>query len=87
MRTTIELPDGLFKQAKMKALEEGLTLKAFFIKALNKELRQDSDVNHSPWKELNGKGISATLDASESGFAEYEGPDIFPGMQVNESTE
>jgi len=87
MRTTIDLPDGLFKQAKMKALEEGLTLKEFFIKALNKELRQDSDENYSPWKELNGKGISATLDASESGFTEYEGPDIFPGMQVNESPE
>jgi hypothetical protein len=38
MRTTIEIADALFRQAKLKAVEEGVTLKMLVERALEKEL-------------------------------------------------
>jgi hypothetical protein len=85
MRTTIDIPDKLIKQVKMKAIEEGLSLKEFFIKALHKELHSDmQESSKSPWKELQGLGVSNQLNASESGFEDYQGPDLYSGIQVNE---
>lgn len=36
MRTTIELPDGLFRQVKTLAVQKGLTLKQFFTAAVER---------------------------------------------------
>lgn len=36
MRTTVELPDGLFRQAKTLAIQKGLTLKEFFTAAVER---------------------------------------------------
>jgi hypothetical protein len=36
MRTTIELPDGLFRQVKTLAVQKGLTLKDFFTAAVER---------------------------------------------------
>ena len=38
MRTTIELPDPLFRLAKSLASEKGISLKVFFTEALRKEV-------------------------------------------------
>lgn len=34
MRTTVDLPDDLMKRAKIRAVEEGISLKDLFIRAL-----------------------------------------------------
>ena len=47
MRTTVEIPDDLFKQAKRKALEKNTTLKDFIIKALRHELVPGSGLKDS----------------------------------------
>lgn len=39
MRTTIELPDPLFRSARAAARERGVTLKEFFTEALDRALR------------------------------------------------
>jgi hypothetical protein len=39
MRTTIELPDPLFRSARAVAQERGITLKELFTEALDKALR------------------------------------------------
>jgi hypothetical protein len=39
MRTTIELPEPLFRSAKAAALERGITLKELFTKALDSAIR------------------------------------------------
>jgi hypothetical protein len=39
MRTTIDLPDPLFRSARAAALEQGVTLKEFFTEALDRALR------------------------------------------------
>jgi hypothetical protein len=38
MKTTIELPDSLFRRAKEAALREGVTLKKLFMQALESRL-------------------------------------------------
>lgn len=38
MKTTIEIPDPLFRKAKSKAAEHGLTLKEFVTEALREKL-------------------------------------------------
>lgn len=39
MKTTIELPDVMFRQAKALAAARGVTLKRFFTEALEEQLR------------------------------------------------
>jgi hypothetical protein len=39
MRTTLELPDELFREAKVSAARRGVSLKALFTSALVQELR------------------------------------------------
>ena len=38
MKTTIELPDALFRRAKSKAAESGMTMKQFFTEAIQDKL-------------------------------------------------
>ena len=40
MKTTIELPDATFRQAKALAAARGMTLKQFFTDALDEKLRR-----------------------------------------------
>ena len=40
MRTTIDLPDPTFRQAKVFAAAHGVTLKQFFTEALEEKLRR-----------------------------------------------
>lgn len=87
MRTTIDIPDHIMKQAKIKAVEEGISLKELFIKALGKELIKPEDSASgavAPWEKLRGKGSAAGLSATDSGFEGYNGPDWNHGIQVNE---
>ena len=61
MKTTIELPDPLVKEAKRIALERGQTLKDVMISALEcevKRVKKDELLNwvHSIQKEFNNTG-------------------------------
>jgi hypothetical protein len=38
MKTTIEIPEPLYKQAKIRAIERGLTLKQIVLNSLEREL-------------------------------------------------
>lgn len=86
MRTTIELPDEIMKKAKIKAVQEGISLKELFIKALGKELAGDAPATSGarPWEKLRGMGSSDKLHAQSSGFDDYSGPDWTHSFQVNE---
>lgn len=41
MKTTIEIPDPLYREAKIRAVERGQTLKCLVLTALERELRTD----------------------------------------------
>jgi hypothetical protein len=38
MRTTIELPDALLAQARLRAVQDGISLKEFFVEAIEQKL-------------------------------------------------
>lgn len=42
MRTTFEIPDKVFKKVKLKALEEGVSLKMVVTRALEREVRAEA---------------------------------------------
>jgi hypothetical protein len=71
MRTTIDLPDQLFKKAKLEAIERGVSLKELFTLALEKELTTNNTENFSSWQALKGTGSSVDLRSEESGFDDY----------------
>jgi hypothetical protein len=43
MKTTLELPDELFRSATAQAAQEGISLKAYITAALREKLRQASE--------------------------------------------
>ena len=66
MKTTIELPDVMFRQAKALAAARGVTLKRLFAEALEVELRRSARRNPTgnaepPWM----AGFGALSDLSE----------------------
>lgn len=78
MRTTIELPDGLFRQVKTLAVQKGLTLKEFFTAAVERAVveppPESQRMLRPPIGGLKGGSIparsneelAALLDAEES---------------------
>lgn len=85
MRTTINIPDHLFKKAKIKAVEEGISLKELFTRCLENELSEmDSTGQLTPWEALKGKGSAQKLSPDDSGFEGCTGPDWNHSVQVNE---
>ena len=44
MKTTLELPDGLFRRAKSAAVHEGVTLKQLFTEALESRLEANKSM-------------------------------------------
>lgn len=85
MRTTLDLPDILLKQAKIKAAKEGISLKELFTRSLMKELAENSMKQSTPpWESLRGKGSASSLSPNTSPFEDYSGPDWNHAVQVNE---
>ena len=58
MKTTIEIPDPLFRKVKSKAAERGQTLKDFVAEALRERLAPGTSVgrlDEAPWMQGFGK--------------------------------
>lgn len=86
MRTTLDIPDNVLKQAKIKAAEEGISLKELFTRSLVNELGKDKTaVQDAPWKTLKGSGSAKDLSPSDSPFEDYSKPDWNHATQVKES--
>ena len=52
MRTSIEIPDHLFKKLKIKVVEKNTTMKAFLINLVERELETTSIPNPKVYKNL-----------------------------------
>ena len=52
MRTSIEIPDHLFKKLKIKVVEKNTTMKAFLINLVERELETTSIPNPKVYKTL-----------------------------------
>ena len=69
MKTTIEMPDALFRQAKSAAAEQGIPLRALVSEALAEKLRVRGRPD-KPWLKTFGKPRSLR---QESGRIEPQG--------------
>lgn len=56
MRTTIELPDDLLARAKSKAALSGISLRQFFIDAVEQKLAAQPVKSHRPLPVVGGPG-------------------------------
>lgn len=69
MRTSVDIPDDLMKKAKIKAVEEEISLKELIIRGLKKELGDLEEKNETPWEDLKGRGSASGLRSNDSGFS------------------
>ena len=55
MKTTLEIPDKVFRRAKSKAAEQGIPLRQFVTEAVEEKLRAASGRGQKPWMKHVGK--------------------------------
>jgi hypothetical protein len=55
MRTTIEIPETIFRRAKSKAAEQGISLRQFVTEALSEKLKKVPMTGQKPWMRHIGK--------------------------------
>jgi hypothetical protein len=56
LKTTVEIPDALFRQAKAAAAQKGISLKQLFTEALREQLRRRTagEAPDKPWMQAFG---------------------------------
>jgi hypothetical protein len=55
MKTTVEIPDQVFRRAKAKAAERGITLRQFITEAVEDKLKTSTAPGDKPWLRTAGK--------------------------------
>ena len=54
MKTTLEIPDPIFRRAKSVAAQRGIALRAFVTEAVEEKLASASRTEEKPWIKLAG---------------------------------
>jgi len=55
MKTTLELPDDLFREVKSTAARRGMLMKQFIAEALREKLSSSASASHpKPWMQFSG---------------------------------
>jgi hypothetical protein len=55
MKTTLEIPDAVFRRAKSKAAAQGMPLRQFVTEAVEEKLKSDASQEEKPWLKHMGK--------------------------------
>jgi hypothetical protein len=55
MKTTLEIPDAVFRRAKSKAAQEGIPLREFVTQAVEEKLKTPIAQGKKPWMKHVGK--------------------------------
>ena len=55
MKATLEIPDTIFRRAKSKAAEQGISLRKFVAEAVEDKLKVASAPGKKPWVKHMGK--------------------------------
>lgn len=55
MKTTLEIPDPIFRRAKSKAAEQGIPLRQFVTEAVKDKLKASPTDGAKPWMKHMGK--------------------------------
>jgi hypothetical protein len=54
MKTTLEIPDTVFRKAKAKAAEQGIPLRQFVTEAVEERLKAATVPEDKPWMKMAG---------------------------------
>jgi len=54
MKTTLEIPDPIFRRAKSVAAQRGIALRVFVTEAVEEKLAGTSSMGEKPWAKLVG---------------------------------
>jgi hypothetical protein len=54
VKTTLEIPDNIFRRAKSAAAQRGIPLRAFVTEAVTDKLNAGSKTEDKPWIKLGG---------------------------------
>ena len=54
MKTTLEIPDPLFRKAKAKAAEQGIPLRLYVTRAVEEKLSRSAAPDAKPWLKMAG---------------------------------
>jgi hypothetical protein len=54
MKTTLEIPDTVFRKAKAKAAEQGIPLRQFVTEAVEERLKATTVPEDKPWMQMVG---------------------------------
>jgi hypothetical protein len=55
MKTTLEIPDSIFRRAKSAAASRGISLRQFITEALRDKLTANTKFSDKPWLKLIGR--------------------------------
>ena len=55
MKTTLELPDRVFRRAKSRAAARGIPFREFVTQAVEDKLKRELKGDEKPWQKLMGK--------------------------------
>jgi hypothetical protein len=55
MKTTFEIPDSMFRRAKLKAAKQGIPSRQFVTEAVEQKLRETILTDGKPWMKCIGK--------------------------------
>ncbi len=55
MKTTLEIPDSIFRRAKSVAADRGIPLREFVTEAVREKLAADARTTKAPWMAAFGK--------------------------------
>ena len=55
MKTTMEIPDAIFRRSKSKAAERGIPFRQFVTEALDEKLKNSASAAEKPWMKHLGK--------------------------------
>jgi hypothetical protein len=55
VKTTLEIPDAIFRRAKSRAAEQGIPLRKFVTEAVEDKLKTASATGQKPWMKHMGK--------------------------------
>jgi hypothetical protein len=55
MKTTLEIPDAVFRKAKARAAEQGIPLSRLVSGAVKKELQSSTSGTAKPWMKMAGR--------------------------------
>ena len=54
MKTTLEIPDPVFRKAKARAAEQGIPLRQFVTEAVEERLKATTEGTEKPWMQMAG---------------------------------